>query len=270
VDVRVEHQNSVPVCVAHLEGDLDMAVVPEIRNAVDSAICSGCTNVVLDFSDVHYADSSALGLLVWLDHRLEPYGGRLVLAHADRNVSRILELSGLIGIAPSIATADNVADALENLDLAPADSDPVWVEEFDAPAGIEEMGYLRGRVCSLVETLGMPEAGLFDLKVAVGEALANAVRHGSPAGAEDLVHVTVSAYPDRAVVDVRDRGRGFDGQPVVADDVYASGGRGVLFMKALMDRVDFEQSADGGTVVRLTKRLPARPSGNGSGGGERS
>ena len=38
-----------------------------------------------------------------------------------------------------------------------------------------------------------------------------------------------------------------------SDDLYAPSGRGIMFMRALMDRVDFEPAPGGGTLVRLTK-----------------
>jgi serine/threonine-protein kinase RsbW len=103
----------------------------------------------------------------------------------------------------------------------------------------------------------MTEAALFDVRVAVGEAVSNAIRHGSPGGERDRVVVEVAAYPDRAVLVVRDRGAGFDGSADDGADLYAPSGRGVMFMRALMDRVDFARSPDGGTVVTLVKHVSA-------------
>jgi serine/threonine-protein kinase RsbW len=96
---------------------------------------------------------------------------------------------------------------------------------------------------------------MFDVRVAVGEALANAIRHGSPGGAADEVSVLVDAYVDRVVLTVMDRGGGFDGEPACERDLYASGGRGVMFMRALMDEVEFSCLPEGGTAVRLTKHI---------------
>ena len=132
-------------------------------------------------------------------------------------------------------------------------SEPQWRECFDIPARVEELSEARAKITALVSGLGFPSAQLFDLKVALGEALANAVRHGSCAREEPLVRVRVIAHTDRVVLEVEDSGPGFDGTLTPTDDVYASGGRGVMFMRALMDRVEFDRSALGGTVVRLTK-----------------
>jgi anti-anti-sigma factor len=244
MSLRIEQPGGSSVCIVRIDGDMDMSVVPEVRAAVDHAVDSGCVHLVLDLSRVTYADSSALSLLVWLDRRLQPVNGRLVLAGADRNVSRVLELSGLVSVAPSIVMATDAEAAIAALDLPP---------ETD-----EEMSRLRSEVCDLVAPTGLDEGALFDLKVAVGEALANAVRHGSPGGESDEVEITVTVLADRVVVCVQDKGAGFDGAPTAGDDVYASGGRGIMFMRALMDRVEFSANEDGGTVVRLTKRLPAQ------------
>lgn len=254
--VRIERESSSPACVVRVDGDIDLAVVPEMQGAIDNVVTVGCVNVVLDLSHVSYADSSALGLLVWLDQRLTPLGGKLVLAGADHNVSRVLELSGLIGVAPSISASSTVRQALLGLELAPEPAEPLWSEELCVPATVEALAHTRTRVVELLEPLRVPEAVAYDIKVAVGEALANAVRHGSPHGPEDHVCVDVVAYPDRVVVQVKDSGGGFDGDSSCADDVYASGGRGVMFMRALMDRVEFTRCDGEGTRVTLTKRIP--------------
>ncbi|HEX9094327.1 MAG TPA: anti-sigma factor antagonist [Coriobacteriia bacterium] len=257
MSVTIERSGDSPACIARIHGDIDLASAPEVRNAVDGAISSGCSYVVLDLADVPYADSSALGLLVWMDRRLNPRHGRLVLAGADHNVSRILEISGLLGVAPSITTASGVDEALGGLPMEAAAAVPNWEHRLLAPADASAVSELRGRICGLIEPLGLTDSALFDLRVAVGEALANAVRHGSPGGPRDEVESTVSAYDDRVVVSIRDHGVGFDGAGDGGTDVFASGGRGVTFMRALTDRVEFSRCEDGGTLVRLTKRVAA-------------
>ena len=254
--LTIDQDTGSATSVVHYEGDLDFSTVSEVRDAVDGIIGRGCTSLVIDFSKVTYADSSALGLLVWVDKRLQPFGGHLVLAGADRNVNRVLELSGLIGVAPSVSAAATVGDALERLAPSANGHEPTWSRSFDAPALVQGMSETRTRVVDMIRPLGLPEAGLFDLKVAVGEALANAIRHGSPQGGQDNVTIEVSAFDDRVEVRVSDHGAGFSGAHVCSDDAYAPGGRGVMFMRALMDRVEFTGCQGGGTTVRLIKRLP--------------
>lgn len=258
MSVTLERPSGSDTCVVHMRGDVDIASVPEIKSVVDPAIASGCTRVVLDFAGVEYADSSALGLIVWLDRRLSPLGGRVVIAGAGRDVSRVLELSGLVSAASSLSTATDVDDALVGLTVTPVHEELLWERTLSTPARPKGMSRMRSRVCELVKPLGLSDASLFDLKVAVGEALANAVRHGSPS-AEDKVTVVVSAYGDRVVVSVCDRGCGYDGEIPASDDVFASGGRGILFMRSLSDGVEFSRSDVGGTVVSLTKHVLSTP-----------
>lgn len=250
---EIVDQGSPHTCVVRLWGDIDTAVVPELEQRLGCALTGGCINMVLDLSDVVYADSSALGLLVWLDRRLAPLEGRLVLAGANPDVQRILELSGLVGIAASIGTSADVSAALAGLQLKEEPSELLWQQELEMVADVDNLAGLRERVCELVAPLGFPESALFDIKVALGEALANAVRHGSSGEDTALVQVGVTAYDDRLVLDVRDKGVGYAGAPAQSDDLYAPGGRGIMFMRALMDRVEFEIQESGGTRVSLVK-----------------
>jgi serine/threonine-protein kinase RsbW len=235
-------------------GDVDAVNVPLIRDTIDEAISAGCRTVVLDLSEVDYIDSSALGLLVWADHRLSPLAGTLLLAGAGRDVARILELSGLIGVAPSVFVAESVDAALTGLSPLASEGTPLWTQTFQVAASASVMAETRSRIVDLLAPLGLSESALFDVKVATGEALANAVRHGSPRGSVDAIGVAVDAFVDRVEVTVLDSGKGFDGSASPSDDVYAPSGRGVLFMRALMDAVEFTTRDGGGTSVKLMKR----------------
>jgi serine/threonine-protein kinase RsbW len=126
---------------------------------------------------------------------------------------------------------------------------------MSTPADLEHLAAMRERVVGLLDTVGMDESALFDVKVAVGEALANAVRHGSPMGDANDVIVQVEAFPDRIGIAVSDSGCGFDGAPQASDDVYAASGRGIMFMRALMDSVEFFRCEGGGTMVALVKSI---------------
>jgi len=253
--VTIEDGNAQGVAVMRVHGDLDMVSVPEIELEFDALMSHGVTDVVLDLTDVTYADSSALGLIVWMDRRLSPHDGRLVLAGADRNVTRVLEMSGLVGIAPTLSTAESPADAVAGLRLSDAPAEPLWREHLSSLAAPRALARMRDEICTPLAPLGIGESVMFDIRVAVGEAVANAIRHGSPRGERDTVSATVVAYADRVVIEVTDEGAGFTGAIEAQQDIYAPSGRGVLFMRALMDQVEFHPLPDGGTRVTLVKGL---------------
>lgn len=253
--IQADLEHDARVCVVSVEGEIDAATAPELEVALESAIHRGCLNLVIDLERVTYADSSALGLIVTLNRELQPRNGRLVLAGASRDVSRILELSGLVGAAPTVSAATDARDAVAGLMLAEPHQPPLWQQTLQLPAATESLARMRADVCDALGPLGVPEATQFDIRVAVGEALSNAIRHGSPRGDVDSVTVGITAYSDRVVLVVSDCGSGFSGDAAADGDPYASSGRGVMFMRALMDHVDFERLSGGGTAVTLIKHL---------------
>lgn len=177
----------------------------------------------------------------------------MILAGANRDVTRILELAGLVAVASTVTMSPNVEGALEGLGLSGEPAEQLWSRELEMKASVGDLGAMREKVCQLIKPLGFAESAVFDIRVALGEALANAVRHGSPADGSANILVRVIAYADRVVLEITDFGAGFDGTPSHSSDVYAPSGRGVAFMRALTDRVDFEKPESGGTLVRLVK-----------------
>jgi serine/threonine-protein kinase RsbW len=95
--------------------------------------------------------------------------------------------------------------------------------------------------------------------MAVREAVTNAVLHGNHLDTEKTVQITLKSTPASLVVTVRDRGEGFDPEsvpdPTAAQNLLKTNGRGILFMRAFMDSVEWLRHPEGGTVVRMTKKL---------------
>ena len=106
----------------------------------------------------------------------------------------------------------------------------------------------------------IPDAALFDIKVAVGEALANAVRHGSPGGPADEVDIDVSAYDDR-VVDQGDATRAADSRATRRARATSTRPAGAASCSCARSwTVSSSRSRpEGGTIVTLVKHL--RPDG---------
>jgi len=101
----------------------------------------------------------------------------------------------------------------------------------------------------------------FFLGVALREALVNAMLHGHGFDARRAVRVEIQVDSGKAIiVTIRDQGPGFDPasvpDPRTPENVRRSHGRGVFLMRQFADVVAFSFPPDGGTVVRLEKRLP--------------
>jgi serine/threonine-protein kinase RsbW len=97
----------------------------------------------------------------------------------------------------------------------------------------------------------------FEVEIALREALANAIVHGSGGDPAKTVQVTVACdHTHGLLIIVRDEGKGFDPSElpscVVGENIYSNHGRGVFLMNQLMDEVRFEKN---GTEVHLRKRV---------------
>lgn len=76
-----------------LSGDLDLATVPKLKNALAPQVEGGVERFLLDLAEVRHLDSSALGLLVWLQKRVGK--GGVVLRGVAPHLRKILEITGL-------------------------------------------------------------------------------------------------------------------------------------------------------------------------------
>jgi serine/threonine-protein kinase RsbW len=100
------------------------------------------------------------------------------------------------------------------------------------------------------EEFGLDEDDRYRVRLAVSEAVTNAIKHGSSSKA-DAVHIAVSEQAGALVIEVTDTGRFVP--RVTRDGDVPEGGRGLEFMRLSMDEVDLRPGPDG-TRVRLTKR----------------
>ena len=122
------------------------------------------------------------------------------------------------------------------------------------PARISDV---RSFVASFLADLRAPVESSQEMLLAVGEAVANACRHGRKPEGRSEIRVRCSADDEIVSVTVSDEGPGFDPSSVQRDELpdrFASGGRGLFLMSQLVDSVAFESSSDG-TTVTLARRM---------------
>lgn len=234
-----------------LRGDIDAVTAPRLASVIEVAVASGITNVTLDCSEVDYVDSSALELLIAVDRTVRPLGGSLGIVGVHPSVMHVIELAGVLDVVPSLTVVrgevETESERRERFRV------PLWTQTVLLDEFPEDLSEARDYVAGLVSEIGFTPEDLFDLKVAFGEALANAVTHGAGPNGEVDVAVRIAGYPDCAQIEVSDHGVGYDGTIPPNFDPLAPRGRGVRFMHALVDRVDFVPSDSGGTLVRLVK-----------------
>ena len=81
--------------VISLAGEVDLYTAPEFKQQLLNVIGEGGKDVVVDFTDTTFIDSTTLGVLVGGVKRLRAQDGRLSLVCSDRNITKIFEITGL-------------------------------------------------------------------------------------------------------------------------------------------------------------------------------
>jgi anti-sigma B factor antagonist len=78
-----------------VSGEVDVYTAPRLRDCLYDLIGDGKTQLVIDFSDMDFIDSTGLGVLVGALKRLRQAGGDLALRSPSRATFKILEITGL-------------------------------------------------------------------------------------------------------------------------------------------------------------------------------
>jgi serine/threonine-protein kinase RsbW len=96
-----------------------------------------------------------------------------------------------------------------------------------------------------------------NVRVALTEALSNAILYGNGEDRDKGVRVRAMMDDLALILEITDEGVGFDldrctSDPTLEENLVREDGRGLFLMRQLMDRV--ERYQDGGNVVRLTLR----------------
>jgi serine/threonine-protein kinase RsbW len=95
---------------------------------------------------------------------------------------------------------------------------------------------------------------IFGIKLALEEALVNAIKHGNQMDATKRVHITYHVVPDRFDIHITDEGSGFDPcdvpDPTAVENLERPCGRGLMLMRYYMNQVTFSAT---GNSVRMSK-----------------
>jgi serine/threonine-protein kinase RsbW len=102
---------------------------------------------------------------------------------------------------------------------------------------------------------GYQDKCLFAIKIAVEEALVNAIKHGNKGDRNKHVTIEASISPQQAEITIEDEGPGFHRShvpdPLTDENIEKPSGRGILLIESYMTQVSWD---NGGRRVRMVKR----------------
>jgi anti-sigma regulatory factor (Ser/Thr protein kinase) len=237
------------VCVVRWGSGSDGDLAGDLRAELEFCRAAGAADIVLDVNPSVTLGGDEVRVLQEVAATFHREGRELVVAVEEPTARAVLAEAGLVR-PPLPHPAAGFAAGDEPIALP---AKPGWEHEFTFAARAEALPTARRRVTAFAEVAGLHGPDLFEFSVAVAEALANAFVHGSPHGADDDIRVRFFCYDDEVAVEVVDGGGGIDATPICVPEASESSGRGIHFMRALCDAVQFT-CGPLGTHVLLVKR----------------
>jgi serine/threonine-protein kinase RsbW len=112
------------------------------------------------------------------------------------------------------------------------------------------------RIMEVLSQMPCAAQNLDGIRIALDEALANAIIHGNREDPEKKVEICGACEgQDRLLLVITDQGQGFDPaaipDPTVAENIFSTHGRGIFLINRLVDQAEFQA---GGRRLLLRKK----------------
>jgi anti-sigma B factor antagonist len=118
-DIKTEQLGN-DAYVISLAGEVDLYTAPEFKQQLLEVIGQGGKQVVVDFSNTTFIDSTTLGVLVGGVKRLRTNDGQLSLVCSDRNITKIFEITGLDRVFTIYPTREEAVSNVKSAETPPA------------------------------------------------------------------------------------------------------------------------------------------------------
>lgn len=135
----------------------------------------------------------------------------------------------------------------------PTDKGPTTIK-VTIPSDFSAGREVQRRILEGVEQHEFDDQSAFAIKLALEEAIVNAIKHGNKLNPAKKVHVEATINSKQAEIIIEDEGPGFERHcvpdPTADENLDKCSGRGILLMEAYVDSVEYSKC---GRRVRLIK-----------------
>ncbi len=229
----------------------DDEAAESLLKTVGEALSNNPQTVSLDLVDVGFFESPALKALKAAKKLCESSGVRFRIAAVSDIAARLIATGGLtnyLGL-PCVPRLETKVE--------PDTRNQRWkAYEYVAISDASLLADLRNKAVTAAKTAGASGDDLCDIQIAVGEALTNAYRHGSPEKGVNRIMMRCLSCKKAIVIEVADEGEPFDADTVSDPDIslMRDHGMGLFLMRQAMDVVEFLKDGPGNRV-RMIKWL---------------
>lgn len=134
-------------------------------------------------------------------------------------------------------------------------------KSWTIPSTNAEAAQVQQQIVDAIEQQGYKREAVFAVRLALDEALVNAVKHGNQNDPTKTVYIEFVIDQDHMVIQIEDQGEGFIPEelpdPTAEENLSRPNGRGVMLMRAYMTDVRF--NARGNRVILTKTRDCQRP-----------
>lgn len=122
------------------------------------------------------------------------------------------------------------------------------------PSDTSRGSAVQEEILSLLEKYGYSDRDLFGVKLALEEAIVNAIKHGNQFDPDKTVHILCEVTTEQVSIVIEDQGPGFDPSdvpdPTDEENLDKPSGRGLMLMRAFMTAIEYNAS---GNRVQMQK-----------------
>jgi stage II sporulation protein AA (anti-sigma F factor antagonist) len=99
--------------IIKLMEDMDHHSAQYLRQKIDGELVKATVkNIVFDFSNVNFMDSSGIGVIVGRYKNVQKLNGRAAIVNANPKIMQIFEMSGVLKIIPAYNDLDKAISSM--------------------------------------------------------------------------------------------------------------------------------------------------------------
>ena len=145
-------------------------------------------------------------------------------------------------------------------DRSPRPGPEGWVSR--SARSVEDMGQVIEDITGAMTRQSFRAEEVFGMRLAVEEAVVNAMKHGHKDCPDEPVSVRYQVSPERVLVEVEDRGPGFDpdqvADPLAPENLERPSGRGLLLMRTYTTWMRHNRRGNRVTLCKRKSRAKAQ------------
>lgn len=235
-----------------VHGEVDVDTAPRLGTILRALATQLNALIVVDLQPTTYLSLDGLRMIAHV-HQSFPANPAIfeVQARAGTQPEQALRESGAHCLFSVV-----VWNSLDDYEVMEQPDMYQQILELRIPSDVFQVGRVRRLTEEVLRLAGVDESSVDDFLLAVGEAVANAVTHGSPTGGPGYVVFSLKPGPAVVTAEIQDFGNGINGWngDAAMPPPDSLRGRGLGMMSVYADTLEVH-TGHSGTLVRLHKQF---------------